>query len=127
MRIIVPPCTPCNDCCCIFFDSQNYFGDPWNVLDFVIVVGSLVDIVAAQVMVCHPLSVGLYMTHLLCLRLCTMQSVLAIVLLCISVLLMSCQIVSVKCMYSIYLCLSEVYSQNVTSEQSPKMSRLNTA
>jgi hypothetical protein len=30
---------------------QNYFGDPWNALDFVIVVGSLLDIVAAQVLV----------------------------------------------------------------------------
>ena len=28
--------------------QQNYFGDPWNVLDFVIVVGSIVDIIAAQ-------------------------------------------------------------------------------
>ena len=36
-----------------FLFSQNYFGDPWNVLDFVIVVGSLVDIVAAQLMVCR--------------------------------------------------------------------------
>lgn len=30
---------------------QNYFGDPWNALDFVIVVGSLLDIVAALVLV----------------------------------------------------------------------------
>ncbi len=35
-----------------FLPLQNYFGDPWNVLDFVIVVGSVVDIVAAQMMVC---------------------------------------------------------------------------
>ncbi len=35
------------------FRPQNYFGDPWNVLDFVIVVGSLVDIIAAQLMVCE--------------------------------------------------------------------------
>lgn len=30
---------------------QNYFGDPWNVLDFVIVVGSITDIVAGRVLV----------------------------------------------------------------------------
>ena len=30
---------------------QNYFGDPWNVLDFVIVVGSIVDIIAAKALV----------------------------------------------------------------------------
>lgn len=31
--------------------QQNYFGDPWNVLDFVIVVGSVVDIVAGRLLV----------------------------------------------------------------------------
>jgi len=30
---------------------QNYFGDPWNTLDFVIVVGSIVDITISQIMV----------------------------------------------------------------------------
>jgi len=30
---------------------QNYFGDPWNVLDFVIVVGSIVDIAAGRLLV----------------------------------------------------------------------------
>ena len=33
------------------FWKQNYFGDPWNVLDFVIVIGSIVDIVAGRVLV----------------------------------------------------------------------------
>lgn len=32
------------------FRFKNYFGDPWNVLDFIIVVGSIVDIIAAQLM-----------------------------------------------------------------------------
>ena len=27
---------------------QNYFGDPWNAFDFVIVLGSLIDIGMAQ-------------------------------------------------------------------------------
>jgi len=31
---------------------QNYFGDPWNTLDFVIVVGSIVDITAEKLIVC---------------------------------------------------------------------------
>ena len=35
----------------LFFSSQNYFGDPWNVLDFIIVVGSIIDIIAAKMMV----------------------------------------------------------------------------
>jgi hypothetical protein len=32
---------------------QNYFGDAWNVLDFVIVVGSIIDIVIEKLMVRH--------------------------------------------------------------------------
>ena len=38
-------------CCLCFAFRQNYFGDPWNVLDFVIVVGSIVDIIAAKLLV----------------------------------------------------------------------------
>jgi hypothetical protein len=30
---------------------QNYFGDPWNTLDFVIVIGSIVDITAEKLIV----------------------------------------------------------------------------
>ena len=33
---------------------QNYFGDAWNVLDFVIVIGSIVDIIAAKALVSAP-------------------------------------------------------------------------
>ncbi len=29
--------------------TQGYFGDPWNVFDFVIVVGSVVDVVLSEV------------------------------------------------------------------------------
>lgn len=29
--------------------SQNYFGDAWNVFDFVIVLGSFIDIVYTEV------------------------------------------------------------------------------
>ena len=30
---------------------QNYFGDAWNVVDFAIVIGSILDIVIAKVLV----------------------------------------------------------------------------
>lgn len=32
---------------CVFV--QGYFGDPWNVFDFIIVVGSIVDVVLSEV------------------------------------------------------------------------------
>lgn len=44
-----------------FLFWQNYFGDPWNVLDFIIVVGSIVDIIAAQLMVCSTYFDVLYL------------------------------------------------------------------
>jgi len=31
--------------------GQNYFGDPWNVLDFIIVLGSIADIVYTELSV----------------------------------------------------------------------------
>jgi len=31
---------------------QNYFGDPWNTLDFIIVIGSIIDIMLGKLMVC---------------------------------------------------------------------------
>lgn len=34
---------------------QNYFGDAWNVFDFVIVLGSFVDIVYQEVIVSSQL------------------------------------------------------------------------
>ena len=33
--------------------AQNYFGDPWNVLDFIIVLGSIADIVYTELSVSH--------------------------------------------------------------------------
>jgi len=30
---------------------QNYFGDPWNTLDFIIVIGSIIDILLGKLMV----------------------------------------------------------------------------
>lgn len=30
-------------------DTQNYFGDAWNTFDFIIVLGSIIDIVVSQV------------------------------------------------------------------------------
>uniref|UniRef100_A0A672LMC8 Voltage-dependent L-type calcium channel subunit alpha n=1 Tax=Sinocyclocheilus grahami TaxID=75366 RepID=A0A672LMC8_SINGR len=33
----------------IAFKAKGYFGDPWNVFDFVIVVGSIVDVVLSEV------------------------------------------------------------------------------
>lgn len=31
------------------FLFQNYFGDAWNTTDFILVVGSIIDIVVTQV------------------------------------------------------------------------------
>lgn len=35
----------------LFFslNMQGYFGDPWNVFDFLIVIGSIVDVVLSEV------------------------------------------------------------------------------
>uniref|UniRef100_A0A672P9U1 Voltage-dependent L-type calcium channel subunit alpha n=1 Tax=Sinocyclocheilus grahami TaxID=75366 RepID=A0A672P9U1_SINGR len=33
----------------IAFKAKGYFGDPWNVFDFVIVIGSIVDVVLSEV------------------------------------------------------------------------------
>jgi len=30
---------------------QNYFGDPWNTLDFIIVIGSVIDIMLGRLVV----------------------------------------------------------------------------
>lgn len=32
---------------------QGYFGDPWNVFDFIIVIGSVVDVILSEVDVSH--------------------------------------------------------------------------
>lgn len=33
---------------CLFY-VQGYFGDPWNVFDFIIVIGSVVDVILSEV------------------------------------------------------------------------------
>lgn len=35
---------------------QGYFGDPWNVFDFIIVIGSVVDVILSEVDVSQFLS-----------------------------------------------------------------------
>ena len=32
-----------------FLSVQGYFGDPWNVFDFIIVIGSVVDVILSEV------------------------------------------------------------------------------
>lgn len=29
--------------------SQGYFGDPWNVFDFLIVIGSIIDVILSEI------------------------------------------------------------------------------
>lgn len=36
-------------CCKSINMSQNYFGDPWNCFDFIIVMGSFIDIVYGDI------------------------------------------------------------------------------
>ncbi|XP_006810994.1 dihydropyridine-sensitive L-type skeletal muscle calcium channel subunit alpha-1-like, partial [Neolamprologus brichardi] len=31
------------------FKARGYFGDPWNVFDFIIVIGSVVDVILSEV------------------------------------------------------------------------------
>ncbi|KAK9529793.1 hypothetical protein VZT92_013865 [Zoarces viviparus] len=47
---------------CAFF-SKGYFGDPWNVFDFVIVIGSVVDVMLSEVDAALASSGGLYCLH----------------------------------------------------------------
>ncbi|XP_062855053.1 calcium channel, voltage-dependent, L type, alpha 1S subunit, b [Trichomycterus rosablanca] len=44
----------------IAFKAKGYFGDPWNVFDFLIVIGSIVDVVLSQVDAALESSGGLY-------------------------------------------------------------------
>uniref|UniRef100_A0A4W6F8G4 Voltage-dependent L-type calcium channel subunit alpha n=1 Tax=Lates calcarifer TaxID=8187 RepID=A0A4W6F8G4_LATCA len=37
------------------FKARGYFGDPWNVFDFIIVVGSVVDVILSEVDLCNSL------------------------------------------------------------------------
>ncbi|KAG1973754.1 calcium channel, voltage-dependent, L type, alpha 1S subunit, b [Pimephales promelas] len=44
----------------IAFKAKGYFGDPWNVFDFVIVIGSVVDVVLGEVDTALETSGGLW-------------------------------------------------------------------
>ncbi|XP_066481268.1 voltage-dependent L-type calcium channel subunit alpha-1S isoform X2 [Tiliqua scincoides] len=44
----------------IAFKAKGYFGDPWNVFDFLIVIGSIIDVILSQVDTVLASSGGLY-------------------------------------------------------------------
>ncbi|XP_056292832.1 dihydropyridine-sensitive L-type skeletal muscle calcium channel subunit alpha-1-like isoform X2 [Pseudoliparis swirei] len=50
----------CNTMC---LGMQGYFGDPWNVFDFVIVIGSVVDVMLSEIDAALASSGGLYCLH----------------------------------------------------------------
>lgn len=45
--------------------SKGYFGDPWNVFDFVIVIGSVVDVMLSEIDV-STMFCSLFLTLSLC-------------------------------------------------------------
>ncbi|XP_030634203.1 LOW QUALITY PROTEIN: calcium channel, voltage-dependent, L type, alpha 1S subunit, a [Chanos chanos] len=45
------------------FKAKGYFGDPWNVFDFVIVVGSVVDVILSEIDAALASQGGLYCLH----------------------------------------------------------------
>uniref|UniRef100_UPI0037E709E9 dihydropyridine-sensitive L-type skeletal muscle calcium channel subunit alpha-1-like isoform X1 n=1 Tax=Semicossyphus pulcher TaxID=241346 RepID=UPI0037E709E9 len=45
------------------FKAKGYFGDPWNVFDFVIVIGSVVDVILSEIDAALASSGGLYCLH----------------------------------------------------------------
>ncbi|KAM6977782.1 dihydropyridine-sensitive L-type skeletal muscle calcium channel subunit alpha-1-like [Aplochiton taeniatus] len=45
------------------FKAKGYFGDPWNVFDFLIVIGSVVDVILSEVDSALASSGGLYCLH----------------------------------------------------------------
>ncbi|XP_067095644.1 dihydropyridine-sensitive L-type skeletal muscle calcium channel subunit alpha-1-like isoform X1 [Osmerus mordax] len=45
------------------FKARGYFGDPWNVFDFLIVIGSVVDVILSEVDNALAASGGLYCLH----------------------------------------------------------------
>nr|XP_029478765.1 dihydropyridine-sensitive L-type skeletal muscle calcium channel subunit alpha-1-like isoform X1 [Oncorhynchus nerka] len=47
----------------IAFKAKGYFGDPWNVFDFLIVIGSVVDVILSEVDAALASSGGLYCLH----------------------------------------------------------------
>ncbi|XP_063153767.1 voltage-dependent L-type calcium channel subunit alpha-1S isoform X2 [Candoia aspera] len=46
----------------IAFKAKGYFGDPWNVFDFLIVVGSIIDVILSQIDTKPPAIQGAYST-----------------------------------------------------------------
>ncbi|CAI5777478.1 voltage-dependent L-type calcium channel subunit alpha-1S isoform X1 [Podarcis lilfordi] len=44
----------------IAFKAKGYFGDPWNVFDFLIVVGSIIDVILSQIDIILASRGGLY-------------------------------------------------------------------
>lgn len=49
VQMVIHPiqCPTVTKCC--YLSVQGYFGDPWNVFDFIIVVGSVVDVILSEV------------------------------------------------------------------------------
>ncbi|KAG5274596.1 hypothetical protein AALO_G00138030 [Alosa alosa] len=45
------------------FKAKGYFGDPWNVFDFVIVIGSVVDVTLSEIDTALASQGGLYCLH----------------------------------------------------------------
>ncbi|XP_042353799.1 dihydropyridine-sensitive L-type skeletal muscle calcium channel subunit alpha-1-like isoform X2 [Plectropomus leopardus] len=45
------------------FKAKGYFGDPWNVFDFVIVIGSVVDVMLSEIDAALASSGGIYCLH----------------------------------------------------------------
>ncbi|XP_036388275.1 calcium channel, voltage-dependent, L type, alpha 1S subunit, a [Megalops cyprinoides] len=45
------------------FKAKGYFGDPWNVFDFLIVIGSVVDVILSEIDAALASSGGLYCLH----------------------------------------------------------------
>uniref|UniRef100_A0A2K6G431 Voltage-dependent L-type calcium channel subunit alpha n=1 Tax=Propithecus coquereli TaxID=379532 RepID=A0A2K6G431_PROCO len=45
------------------FKARGYFGDPWNVFDFLIVIGSIIDVILSEI---DPSSLGWGRGHLFC-------------------------------------------------------------
>ncbi|KAJ8373278.1 hypothetical protein AAFF_G00266890 [Aldrovandia affinis] len=45
------------------FKAKGYFGDPWNVFDFIIVIGSVVDVILSEINSAMASSGGLYCLH----------------------------------------------------------------
>ncbi|XP_065103146.1 calcium channel, voltage-dependent, L type, alpha 1S subunit, b [Paramisgurnus dabryanus] len=47
----------------VAFKAKGYFGDPWNVFDFIIVIGSIVDVVLSELDTALESSGGLWCLH----------------------------------------------------------------